>query len=79
MSEVCKIATNEEQSTRVTPDVSICVLRYPCQTSSFYPHISAIDKAHPIALLGIEICQGAPESHMIRARSICRMTRFETR
>ena len=79
-SEVRKtIITNEGRSTRITPDVPIYVLGYTSPTFSFYSHISTIDEAHPIALVGVELFQRARESHMIRARPVCRLTRLQTR
>ena len=71
--------TNEGRSTRITPDVPIYVLGYTSPTFSFYSHISTIDEAHPIALVGIEFFQRTRESHMIRARPIGRLTRLQTR
>ena len=76
ISEVRRTVTNEGQSTRITPNVPIYVLRYPSPTFSFYPHVSTVDEAHPVALLGIELFQRAREPHMIRTRPIRRLTRL---
>jgi len=79
ISEVRKTVSNEGQSTRITPNVSIYVLRYPSQTFPFYPHISTIDEAHPVTLVGVELSQRTGESHMIRTRPIRRLTRLQAR
>lgn len=78
ISEVRRTVTNEGQSTRITPNVPIYVLRYPSPTFSFYPHISMIDEAYPVALVGVEIFQGTVESNMVRARPIRRLARLQT-
>lgn len=64
---------------RVTPDVPVCVLGYPSLAPSFHPHISTVNEAHPIALVGVELCQGALETDMVWARSIRRLARLQTR
>jgi len=66
-------------SARVTPNVPKHVLGYTSPTFPFYPHISAIDETHPIALVCIERFQWALESHMIRTRPIRGLTRFQAR
>jgi hypothetical protein len=73
------MVTNEGRSTIIAPNVPIYVLGYSSPTFSFYPHISVVDEAHPIALVGVELFQRARESHMIRARPIRRLARLQTR